>query len=135
MLDEIAREIAGPGGEVWTVAPGDERSGVGHCVSYVSPMRIEEYGPRRFALHGTPADCVLAGLFHIMADGRPDLVLSGVNRGNNSGENAVYSGTVGATMEAALHGVKSIALSQVCGRHAISAASRYSRPHRRMPRP
>ena len=115
VLDEVAHEIAGTGGEVWTVAPHEERSGASHCISYVSPMRIEECGSRRFALHGSPADCVLAGLFHVMADSRPDLVLSGVNRGNNSGENAVYSGTVGATMEAALHGVRSIALSQFCG--------------------
>lgn len=123
VLDEIAHEVAGPGGEVWTVAPGDERSGVGHCVSYVNPVRIEERGPRRFALHGTPADCVLAGLFHVLADGRPDLVLSGVNRGNNSGENAVYSGTVGATMEAALHGIKSVALSQFCGPRNLRSKS------------
>jgi 5'-nucleotidase len=58
---------------------------------------------------------VLAGLYHVMKDARPDLVLSGVNRGNNSGENVLYSGTIGAAMEAALHGVKSIALSQFFG--------------------
>ena len=123
VLDEIAHDLAGPDGEVWTVAPRDERSGVGHCVSYVNPMRLETSGPRRFALDGTPADCVLAGLFHIMSDNRPDLVLSGVNRGNNSGENTVYSGTVGATMEAALHGVRSIALSQYCGPRNLGGGS------------
>ena len=114
-LDEIAREIAGPDGEVWTVAPISEQSGVGHCVSYSFPMMIEQRGPRRYVLHGTPADCVLAALFRVMEDHPPDLVLSGVNRGNNSGENTLYSGTVGAAMEAALHSFRSIALSQYCG--------------------
>jgi 5'-nucleotidase len=66
-------------------------------------------------LSGSPADCVLAGLYHVMKDSKPDLILSGVNRGNNSGENVLYSGTIGAAMEGALHGIKSIALSQFFG--------------------
>ena len=114
-LHAIATELAGPGGEVWTVAPAFEQSGVGHCISYTHPTMIAELGPRRFAAEGTPADCVLAGLFHVMKGARPDLILSGVNRGNNSGENVLYSGTIGAAMEGALHGVKSIALSQFFG--------------------
>lgn len=115
VLHAIATEIAGPGGEVWTVAPAFEQSGVGHCISYTHPTMIAELGPRRFAAEGSPADCVLAGLFHVMKDARPDLILSGVNRGNNSGENVLYSGTIGAAMEGALQGVKSIALSQFFG--------------------
>ena len=115
VLHAIATQIAGPGGEVWTVAPAFEQSGVAHCISYTHPTMIAELGPRRFAAEGSPADCVLAGLYHVMKDARPDLVLSGVNRGNNSGENVLYSGTIGAAMEAALHGVKSIALSQFFG--------------------
>lgn len=115
VLHEIANQLVDETGEVWTVAPLIEQSGVGHCVSYTHPMRIEKRGPRQFAVEGTPADCVLAGLFHVMVDHPPELVLSGVNRGNNSGENAVYSGTVGASMEAALHGCRSIALSQSIG--------------------
>lgn len=115
VLHAIATELAGPKGEVWTVAPAFEQSGVGHCISYTHPTMIAELGPRRFAAEGSPADCVLAGLYHVMKDAPPDLVLSGVNRGNNSGENVLYSGTIGAAMEAALHGIKSIALSQFYG--------------------
>lgn len=115
VLHGIATAIAGPDGEVWTVAPAFEQSGVGHCISYTHPTMIAELGPRRFAAEGSPADCVLAGLYHVMKDAPPDLVLSGVNRGNNAGENVLYSGTIGAAIEAALHGVKAIALSQFMG--------------------
>lgn len=115
VLHAIATEIAGPDGEVWTVAPAFEQSGVGHCISYTHPTMIAELGPRRFAAEGSPADCVLAGLYHVMQGAKPDLVLSGVNRGNNAGENVLYSGTIGGAMEAALHGIKAIALSQFYG--------------------
>ncbi len=115
VLEAIAAEIAGPGGEVWTVAPAFEQSGVAPCISYTHPTMIAELGPRRFAAEGSPADCVLAGLHDVMAGGAPDLVLSGVNRGNNAAENAMYSGTVGGAMEAALHGLPAIALSQFYG--------------------
>jgi len=110
----IAEAIAGPDGEVWTVAPAFEQSGVGHCISYTRPMMIAELGPRRFAAEGSPADCVLAALYDVMPE-RPDLVLSGVNRGNNAAENTLYSGTIGAAMEAALQGLPAIALSQFMG--------------------
>ena len=100
-LEAIAAEIAGPKGEVWTVAPAFEQSGVGHCISYIHPTMIAELGPRRFAAEGSPADCVLAGLYDVLAGSPPDLVLSGVNRGNNSAENALYSGTLGDSFEAA----------------------------------
>ena len=115
VLEAIAAEIAGPEGEVWTVAPAFEQSGVGHCISYVHPTMIAELGPRRFAAEGSPADCVLAGLYDVLADSPPDLVLSGVNRGNNSAENVLYSGTIGGAMEAALQGLPAIALSQYYG--------------------
>lgn len=115
VLDAIATEIAGRDGEVWTVAPAFEQSGVGHCISYTHPVKMAQLGPRRFALEGSPADCVLAGLHDVMGDLRPDLILSGVNRGNNAGENTLYSGTVGATIEAALQGYTAIALSQYYG--------------------
>lgn len=115
VLHNIATEIAGPEGEVWTVAPAFEQSGVGHCISYTHPTMIAELGPRRFAAEGSPADCVMAGLHDVMNGAGPDLVLSGVNRGNNSGENVLYSGTVGGVMEAALQGLPAIALSQFYG--------------------
>ena len=115
VLTEIATAIAGPAGEVWTVAPAFEQSGVGHCISYTHPMMIAKLGARRYAAEGSPADCVLAALYDLLEGGRPDLVLSGVNRGNNAAENVLYSGTVGGAMEAALQGLPAIALSQFLG--------------------
>ncbi|RVV99269.1 5'/3'-nucleotidase SurE [Mesobaculum littorinae] len=114
VLEAIAEAVAGPTGEVWTVAPAFEQSGVAHKISYTHPMMIAELGPRRVAAEGAPADCVLAGLHDVMPQ-LPDLVLSGVNRGNNAGENTLYSGTVGGAMEGALQGIRSIALSQYIG--------------------
>ena len=115
VLTQIAAELAGPGGEVWTVAPAFEQSGVGHCISYTHPMMIARLSDRRYAAEGSPADCVLAALYDVLQGARPDLVLSGVNRGNNAGENVLYSGTVGGAMEAALQGLPAIALSQFMG--------------------
>ena len=115
VLEAIAAEIAGPGGEVWTVAPAFEQSGVGHCISYTHPTMLAKLDERRFAAEGSPADCVLAGIHEVLKDERPDLVLSGVNRGNNAAENVLYSGTVGGAMEAALQNLPAIALSQFYG--------------------
>lgn len=116
VAEEIATTLAGQDGEVWVVAPAFEQSGVGHCISYIRPMRLEQLGPRRFAVEGSPADCVLAGVGEIMKDAPPDLILSGVNRGHNVAEDTVYSGTVGGAMEGALHGFRSVALSQYYAR-------------------
>ena len=112
VAEAIAAEIAGPQGEVWVVAPAFEQSGVAQCVSYVRPMRLEQLEARRFAVEGSPADCVLAGLHEVMKERPPHLVLSGVNRGHNVAEDTLYSGTVGGAMEAALNGVRAVALSQ-----------------------
>ncbi|MEM8553972.1 MAG: 5'/3'-nucleotidase SurE [Pseudomonadota bacterium] len=131
VLQSIAEEVAGPDGEVWCVAPAFEQSGVGHCISYTHPTMIAEMGPRRFAAEGSPADCVMAGIYHVLAGDRPDVVLSGVNRGNNSGENVLYSGTLGGAMEGALQGVRSIALSQFYGPQNVNLADQFeaSRAH------
>ena len=115
VMERIATQIAGPGGEVWTIAPAFEQSGVAHRINYTHPTMISEFGPRRFAVEGAPADCVLAGLYDVLEATPPDLILSGVNRGNNAAENAMYSGTIGAAMEAALQGLPAIALSQFWG--------------------
>ncbi|NRA98490.1 MAG: 5'/3'-nucleotidase SurE [Rhodobacteraceae bacterium] len=115
VLEDIAAEIAGPDGEVWVVAPAFEQSGVAHCISYTHPTMLVKFGERRYAAEGSPADCVLAGLYEVMKDAPPDLVLSGVNRGNNAAENTLYSGTIGGAMEAALQGLPAIALSQFYG--------------------
>lgn len=115
VLEGIATAIAGPAGEVWTVAPAFEQSGVGHCISYTKPTMIAKLGHRRYAAEGSPADCVLAGIYDVLDGAKPDLVLSGVNRGNNSAENVLYSGTIGGAMEAALQGIPAVALSQFFG--------------------
>lgn len=115
VLEDIAGKIAGPGGEVWVVAPAFEQSGVAHATRHAHPTMIVQIDDQRYAAEGSPADCVLAGLHDILNDTPPDLVLSGVNRGNNSAENAAYSGTLGAAMEASLQGMPAIALSQYLG--------------------
>lgn len=115
VLAEIAQELAGPEGEVWTVAPAFEQSGVGHAISYTHPTLFAQLGQRSFAAEGSPADCVLAAIHEVFQGQKPDLILSGVNRGNNSAENVLYSGTIGGAMEGALQGVASIALSQYMG--------------------
>jgi len=114
-LEYIASKIAGQNGEVWTVAPSYEQSGVAHCISFTKPMMISKISDRKFSVDGSPADCVLAGIYDVMKDSKPDLILSGVNRGNNSADNALYSGTIGAAVEGTIHKIKSIALSQYLG--------------------
>jgi 5'-nucleotidase len=130
VLTEIANAIAGPKGEVWTVAPAFEQSGVGHCISYTHPMMIAELGPRRFAAEGSPADCVLAAIYDVLSGVKPDLVLSGVNRGNNAAENVLYSGTIGGAMEAALQGIPAIAMSQFFGPGNASLADPFESARR-----
>ena len=120
VLEKIANELAGADGEVWVVAPAFEQSGVGHCISYTHPMLVSKMGERRYATEGSPADCILVGLHDVMKDNPPDLILSGVNRGNNSAENTLYSGTIGAAIEGALQGITSIALSQYYGVENLS---------------
>ncbi|KIC44828.1 stationary phase survival protein SurE [Ruegeria sp. ANG-S4] len=115
VLEAIARGLAGPSGEIWIVAPAFEQSGVAHCISYTHPFMVAKLAERRYAAEGSPADCVIVGLHDVMKDCPPDLVLSGVNRGNNSAENTLYSGTIGGAMEAALQGIPAIALSQYYG--------------------
>ena len=112
LAEAIAAELAGPDGEVWTVAPDFERSGVSHAITYTAPMRTTKLDDRRHTVDGFPADCVLVGVNVLMKDTPPDLILSGINRGHNVAEDVVYSGTAGAAMEGGLHGIPSIALSQ-----------------------
>ena len=99
--------------EVWVAAPETEQSAASHSLTLRRPLRIRKLSERHFALDGTPTDCVLMGINEIMKDSAPDLVVSGVNRGGNLGEDVTYSGTVAAAMEGTLLGVPSIALSQV----------------------
>jgi len=114
VLEAIARSLTNDE-NIFIIAPSGERSGVGHCVSYNAPTQIERISENRYSISGYPADCVLAGIHHVMKDDPPSLILSGVNRGNNSAENVLYSGTIGAALEGALQGITSIALSQYLG--------------------
>ena len=109
---EIASSLAGRDGKVIVVAPSSEKSGVAHSTSYIRPSLIERISENFYSLEGTPADCILAGIYYVLAGNKPDLIISGVNRGQNIAEDVLYSGTIGAAMEGAIHGVKSIALSQ-----------------------
>ena len=109
VLERIAREISD---DVFVVAPETDQSGVSHSLSLNDPMRLREISPNHFAVKGTPTDCVIMGIKHILRENRPDLVLSGVNRGQNVAEDVTYSGTIAAAMEGTLLGVPSIALSQ-----------------------
>lgn len=107
-LEKIARALSD---DVWVVAPETEQSGASHSLTLTSPLRIREVSARRFAIQGTPTDCVMLALRHILPGHSADLVLSGVNRGANISEDVTYSGTVAAAMEGTLLGVPSIALS------------------------
>jgi 5'-nucleotidase len=108
MLERVARQLSR---DIWVVAPELEQSGAGHSLTLRRPLRIRRLGPRRFAVDGTPTDAVLLAVNQIMRAHRPTLVLSGVNRGGNLGEDVTYSGTIAAAMEATLLGVPAIALS------------------------
>lgn len=109
-LEAIAAELSD---DVWVVAPAEEQSGAGHSLTLSQPVRMREVGPRRYAVRGTPTDCVMLALGAVLQDHKPDLILSGVNRGGNLAEDVTYSGTVSAAMEGCLAGIRSIALSQV----------------------
>lgn len=111
-LEAIARQISD---DVWVVAPESDQSGVSHALSLNDPLRLRQVAEKRFAVKGTPSDCVILGVRHILAEHGPDLVLSGVNRGQNVAEDVTYSGTIAAAMEGTLLGVPSIALSQSYG--------------------
>lgn len=106
--EKIARTLSD---DVWIVAPETDQSGVAHSLSLNDPLRLREIDERRFAVKGTPTDCVIMGARHIMKD-KPDLLISGVNRGRNAAEDVTYSGTVAGAMEGTVLGIPSFALSQ-----------------------
>lgn len=109
LLEDVARQLSE---DVWVVAPAEEMSGAGHSLTLTQPIRVRQDGDKRYAVRGTPTDCVMMALGHIMRDARPDILLSGINAGANLAEDLTYSGTVSAAMEGTLYGVRAIALSQ-----------------------
>ncbi len=98
--------------DVWVIAPEFDQSGVSHSLSLNDPLRLRAVAERRYAVKGTPTDCVLMGSIHVLKDRKPDLILSGVNHGRNTAEDVIYSGTVAGAVEGAVLGIPSIALSQ-----------------------
>ena len=109
VLEAIAARLSD---DVTVVAPAEEQSGTGRALSLTRPVRLHRFGAKRWAVTGTPSDAVMIALAEVMKAAPPDLILSGVNRGGNMGEDVFYSGTVAAAMEGALAGIRSIALSQ-----------------------
>jgi 5'-nucleotidase len=109
VLERIAARFSD---DVWIIAPTEEQSGAGHSLTLTRPVRLRRLGERRFCVTGTPTDAVMMAVAQLMKDQPPDLVLSGVNRGANLGEDVTYSGTVSAAMEGAMAGIPAIALSQ-----------------------
>ena len=108
-LIEIAHQLSK---DVWVVAPEANQSGAGHSLSISKPLRAREVSDKKFAIEGTPTDCVLLAVKHLMKDHKPDIVLSGVNRGTNMSDDVTYSGTIAGAMEGCLLGLPSIAFSQ-----------------------
>jgi 5'-nucleotidase len=115
VLERIAGELAE---EVLVVAPEMDQSGVAHSLSVNDPLRLRKISDTRYAVKGTPTDCVIMALKHIVGEGKVDLVLSGVNCGQNIAEDVTYSGTIAGAIEGTILGIPSIALSQAYGKHA-----------------
>lgn len=108
VLETIARTLSD---DVWVVAPETDQSGLAHSLTLNEPLRLREVDERHFAVRGTPTDCVIMAARKVLG-GLPDLVLSGVNSGQNAADDVTYSGTVAAAIEGTLLGIRSIALSQ-----------------------
>jgi len=110
--EKIARALTD---DVWIVAPETEQSGASHSLTLSMPLRLREIDKKRFAVTGTPTDCVMMACAHVMKDAQPTLILSGVNRGSNLADDVTYSGTIAGAMEGCALGIPSIAMSQSYG--------------------
>jgi 5'-nucleotidase len=108
-LERIAKRLTD---DVWIAAPEHEQSGASRALTLSEPLRVRKHDERRWSITGTPTDCVMLALEELIKDGRPDLVLSGVNRGHNTAEDVTMSGTVAGAIQGMALGVPSIALSQ-----------------------
>lgn len=108
-LEKIARALSD---DIWICAPAEEQSGAGRSLTLHEPLRVRKTGDQAFAISGTPTDAVLMGIQDLIPGKKPDLVLSGVNRGANIAEDVTFSGTVAGAMQGMQLGIPSIALSQ-----------------------
>lgn len=109
-LERIARQLTD---DVWTVAPEVDQSGMARSITLTRPLRIRKTAPQRYAVDGTPTDCVQLGVEHLLKDHKPDLILSGINNGANVAEDVTMSGTIAAAFQGMTIGIPSIALSQM----------------------
>ena len=112
VLEKIATDLTD---DVWVVAPETDNSGASHSLTLAEPLRMRELNKRHYAVKGTPTDCVIMGVRFLLRDQPPDLVLSGVNRGQNLADDVTYSGTVAGAIQGTLLGIRSVAMSLVCG--------------------
>ena len=112
VLRRIASQLSD---DVWSVAPEQNKSGAGHSLTLQEPLRLRQIDDRSYAVNGTPTDCTIMGVSHILKGNEPDLILSGVNRGMNGADDVVYSGTIAAAREGVMLGIPAVALSQVFG--------------------
>jgi len=112
VLRDIAAKLSD---DIWVVAPEANQSGSAHSLTIHEPLRCQQLDDRTWAVRGTPTDSVIMGVRHILLDNPPDLILSGVNRGSNIGEDVTYSGTIAGAIEGTLLGIRSFALSQSYG--------------------
>jgi 5'-nucleotidase len=110
VLEAVARTLSD---DVWICAPELEQSGASRALTLSEPLRVRRLDARRFAIQGTPTDCVMLGVEHLIEGAEPDLVLSGVNRGLNAAEDVTLSGTVAGAIEGMALGIPAIALSQM----------------------
>ena len=112
LLADLARPFAN---DITIIAPMDNRSGTGRSLTLKSDIHLADLAQGRYACSGTPADCVLLGLNVVMKDNPPDVILSGINHGQNIADDIGYSGTIGAAYEGAINNIPSLAFSQQNG--------------------
>lgn len=125
VLERVARQLSD---DVWVCAPAEENSGAGHSLTLHMPVRLREHGHQRYSVTGTPTDAVNLALRKLFADKKPDVIISGINNGENLADDVTYSGTISAAMEGALAGIHAIALSQATrdAGHGFAAAEAWA---------
>lgn len=127
VLQQIASELSD---DVWIIAPETDQSGAAHSLTLHEPLRLRRLSDRIYAVKGTPTDCVIMGVQFLLADHRPDLILSGVNCGQNIADDVTYSGTIAGAIEGTLLGIPSIAMSQAVN-YVTRSRVRWDTPLRR----
>ena len=125
VLEKIARQFTD---DVWVFAPENEQSGASRALTLTAPIRVREAGEKRFAITGTPTDCVLLGVDYLIEGAKPDLILSGVNRGQNLAEDVTFSGTIAAAMQGMQLGIPAIAMSLMMGMRGEDAGLAWETP-------